>query len=190
MGNESSAAIFRFSPAAAGGQAGKPQSSAQTLTPSSFPARETLLLHHMLKLHGGREKMDRYFHPKPVAEPGGEAHHTDSEMAAASPGCLFSRSILSGNKAGLSSASPKKGGERRVDRTSRPNPKSHSQIPPYCSPSLLGLSQPSWEHPMAICKDPWLPAGLWEHSPLPATLQAQGHLAAACREGVWSAVGT
>lgn len=77
MGNESSAEIFRFSPAAAGGQAGKPQSSAQTLTLSSFPARETLLLHHTLKLHVGREEIARYFHPEPVSEPGGEAHHAD-----------------------------------------------------------------------------------------------------------------
>lgn len=184
MGNQSSAAIFRFSPAAAGGQAGKPQSSAQTLTPSGFPARETLLLHHMLKLHGGREKIDRYFHPKPAAEPGGEAHHADSEMAAASPGCLFSRSILSGNKAGLHSASPRKrGGAEPAGPT-----QNLSQTPPCCClsitsgavPAFLGESTAS----LKICKDPLL------HSPLPATLQAQGHLAAACREGVWSAVGT
>lgn len=151
MGNESSAELFRFSPAAAGGQAGKPQSSAQTLTPNSFPARERLLLHHMLKLHVGREKIDLYFHPKPVLEAGGEAHHADSEKAAASPGCLFDRNILSGNKAGLHSASLKKrrrGGAEPAGPTQNPIPK-----PPLAaaSPSLPGLSQPTWGYP----RHPW-----------------------------------
>lgn len=138
------------------------------LTPSSFPAREMLLLHHMLKLHVGREEIGHYFHPKALVEPGGEACHADSEMAAASPGCLFNRSIPSGNKAGLHSASPGKGGKGEQNQQGQP------KIPD--TPLLLPLHH-SWGCPSPPGGIPSTPGDLQRSL---AASRAVGTLSSAC----------